>query len=195
LGRFVGVVQVPGLFEAAGANRKSVKLRAQPASDAPIAYVASEPIQLESAEYAYEESAAVVYERRNGWYRVGYVAGEERHPAWLAPQDAGTFQDNYELFRDRLAYLTASWDGRIYRLPEVGADPQVIRRADLGGDDRHVDIEIVRLERVGDAIWALVVVLGPGRCSAQHSPVVAAGFVPLFDSRDTLNIWFYSRGC
>lgn len=108
---FLGVVEVPAMSQTSESDPmaapRTVALRSRPAPEAPIVRVAV--TDLERAEHRYEESAALVYERRvdvvtfeNGWYRVGYVQANERRSAWLAPEDAGQFRSLDDLLLDRL---------------------------------------------------------------------------------------------
>lgn len=200
---FIGVVEVPaadGVSESeASVERRPVVLRSEPTPKAPVARVlAGDPV-LEYVESRYEQRAALVYERRDGWYRVGYLDGERRS-AWLAPQDAGRFTSLDDLFRDRLHHMTETWDRRLYRRPGIGNDYQVVEKklsTPLEEDD-ETDAELVKLSEIGKDRWAMIVILREGeRCSTGHGreTVVAAGWVPVFGAHGKPNIWFFARGC
>ena len=203
---FIGVVEVPavgGVSESdARVERRPVALRSKPTSKAPVARMLAGGTVLEYVEHRYEEMAALVYERRDGWYRVGYLDGE-RGSAWLSPEDAGRFTTLYDLLQDRMHHMTETWDRRLYRRPGVGDDYQVVeeekghaRRS--GWTGHHMDAELVKLSKVGKDRWAMVVILREGeRCTTAHGleAVVAAGWVPVFGATGKPNIWFYARGC
>jgi hypothetical protein len=50
-------------------------LRSKPTPKAPVALMLAGDTVLEYVEYRYEGKPALVYEPRDGWYRVGYLDG------------------------------------------------------------------------------------------------------------------------
>jgi hypothetical protein len=123
--RLAGLVEVPAAFNrftpdgSAMPAEKHIELRARPVPDGAVVATVSEPNQLESREYDYEESGAVAYARDGEWTLVkisGGVAG------WLAPQDAGTYHSLESLLQEHndLAELTDAWEGSIR--PSAGND-------------------------------------------------------------------------
>jgi hypothetical protein len=119
--RLAGIVEVPAVFNRYTPDgnpipqEKTVEIRTRPAVDSPIAALIAEPRQLESREYGYEESGAVVYARERGWSLVRTESAD----GWLAPEDAGMYHalDALLAEHDELADLTDAWDGTIVSTP------------------------------------------------------------------------------
>jgi hypothetical protein len=120
--RLAGIVEVPAVFNRYRADgtpippEKSVEIRTRPAVNSPVAATIAEPGQLESQEYGYEESGAVVYARDRSWSLVRTDSGVV---GWLSPQDAGEYHTLEALLahHHELAHLTDAWDGAIAAAP------------------------------------------------------------------------------
>jgi hypothetical protein len=120
--RLSGIVEVPAVFNRYSADgnpippEKHVEIRTRPAVDSPVAATIADGGQLESEEYDYEESGAVVYARDRNWSLVRTNTGVV---GWLSPQDAGAYHTFEALLHhyDEVAYLADAWDGTIATAP------------------------------------------------------------------------------
>lgn len=88
------------------AAQAELVLHAAPDAASRVVAEASSLADLQTPEVAYELPAAVVRERRSGWYRLMHQAAGG---GWVAPDQAGTFWPCPEVVTERLSYLTAGW--------------------------------------------------------------------------------------
>ncbi|MGE3512502.1 MAG: hypothetical protein AB7N65_26870, partial [Vicinamibacterales bacterium] len=72
-----------------------------------------EPLPLPVREFAYEQPAAIVLERRDRWARIRLADGD----AWVRQPGRSDFLPLQALLTDRLTYLTEEWDGRLAAVP------------------------------------------------------------------------------
>lgn len=157
--RTIGIVEVPGLFnfnlvdpDGPVPQRKGgarILLRTRPTLDAPIAATIAEHEDLDSREYGYEESGALVYGRERGWSLVKTTDGVT---GWLAPGDSGEFHSFEALIESGLTYLTDDWDGFVSSSPGGGDRARV-----PGNPDRAV------VGYIAPVLPHVTVVLEPGQ--------------------------------
>jgi len=134
-------------------------------------------------ESGYEEPAAIVLQRRDGWFRVRLSEGT----AWLQASPRDEYFPLEQLLTDRLTYLTDAWDGHLSESPGgAAAEPTVSGR----------DVRLGQFRRVGDRLWVHVEVLSHSICESTEEPTVAArGWMPAHAVSGEPAIWFFSRGC
>lgn len=197
----VGIVQVPKLFGTPDPNGPpgsqqqgasgSVNAHERPTTESKAITELRNPESVEKLEYAYEESGAVVYQRKDGWYQIGLVPAGWR--AWISAKDAGNFYSLEQLLTDALAYVTKHWDRTLRQSPELSAPakPLVL----VGGKRFAGDIRVVETKRIDDDLWLHVELLVPGPCSGDEAKAVAQGWIPAYARSHDLNAWFHSRGC
>jgi hypothetical protein len=195
----IGLVEIPAVFgrsvpggpPGAAPERppRPISLRERPSRESRIVGSASSPDQIEAREHDYENMSAVVYQRTQGWYRIGYRTDGRVLPAWVSPDEAGPFRSLPELLMNGLAYLTNEWDRML--LPEPGG---VGMRIPAAEEFPHVNVIESREWQGG--LWLRVELLAPGRCREPgEPPVVAWGWIPAHASSGKPNAWFFSRGC
>lgn len=147
---------------------------------------ALEPLPLPVREFAYEQPAAIVLERRDRWARIRLADGD----AWVREPARSDFLPLQTLLSDRLTYLTEEWDGRLAAVP--GGPLRGGARVELGEQAARVTAFRVH----NGALWTQVAVLARGVCDGGETPpVVAQGWVPAHAGSGEPNVWFYSRGC
>lgn len=211
--RFVGLVDLPSLsWYLAESDRKSVTLYSAPSNSAPAHATIRGWTELPTAEMGYEETAALVLERRDGWYRIGIMPGrlppdvqDERHAlswydfssagteAWLAPEDAGQFKSYEDLVAENLSYLGDRWDGLLSVEPDTAAG--VRRLAPQWRSGNEVDAGVRETRWVGDRLWLRVAVGWPGACEGAATMTIAEGWVPAHTAAGQPVVRYYSRGC
>jgi len=142
-------------------------------------------------ESDYEQPALVVLGRRGPWYQVALQSGR----AWMRHDAEADFLSYPELLTDRLAYLRAEWDGRLWASPDAKA-PQPAAAGWRGLTRDHVIIEMLGVRRIGDGAWIRIRTLATNPCEPDSSgPPSISGWLPAYRSSGETTAWFYSRGC
>lgn len=145
----------------------------------------------EYREYTYEGAAAVVYEQRPGWYRIGIRAALEhgRSTAWISAKSAGEFLGLGDFLVNAQTYLNEHWDGYVWTAPENGMRTGLSRlkreRAPQAREEYAVHIQEIR--EIGDGVWFKVETLR-GACQG-NSTVVDRGWVPAYSADGALVAW------
>jgi len=142
-------------------------------------------------ESDYEVSALIVLARRGPWFQVALQRGR----AWMRHDAEADFLSYPELLTDRLAYLRAGWDGRLWASPGAKApQPATAAGRKVASDD--MVIELLGVRRIGDAAWIRVRTLSANACDPDfHGAPSITGWLPAYRSSGQTAAWFYSRGC
>jgi hypothetical protein len=142
-------------------------------------------------ESDYEVPALVVLGRRGPWFQVALQSGR----AWMRHAAEADFLSYPELLTDRLAYLRAGWDGRLWASPAAKA-PQPATAAWRKIASDNVGIEMLGVRRIGDAAWIRVRTLAAKACDPD-SPIAPSitGWLPAYRESGQTTAWFHSRGC
>jgi hypothetical protein len=74
----------------------------------------------------------------------------------------------------------------------VDAKPDTEFRVPL--ESREAAVAIAGKTSVDGEVWLLVVVT-ESPCEGGDPAVLSAGWLPLYAADNSLNVWFYSRGC
>ena len=148
---------------------------------------------LDSFEWSYEAPAAGVYgyryDGKQSWYQVRLEATGQS--GWIVASKQLQFHPLSELLLHSLAYLTGSWDKRVF---SDLVDPATAKLLDVSGD--QIPIEVAVTAMFEDQLWVLVVVLQQSQCSSAAPPaVIDAGWLPVHSPEGEVNAWYYSRGC
>jgi hypothetical protein len=216
--RLIGLVELPGVFGTRsqdgppGQNPPigpvALRVFARPGDREPFAVV-TDGEQVRAAAHGYEESSAVVYARRGGWFEIG-LRGLNQPAGWVAPADTRTFRTLEALLTDGLTYVTAGWDRRLFERPTVEARATLFPRApenlaaDLMTDEDvlgfwpapdETGVIVLETRQVRGRLW-LKVSLHEHTCiSTSSGPGLATGWIPAQSAEGHTNVWFYSRGC
>ncbi|MBL4620864.1 MAG: hypothetical protein JKY89_00545 [Immundisolibacteraceae bacterium] len=148
---------------------------------------------LETFEWSYEAPAAAVFgyhhDGEQAWYQLGLESTGAR--GWVVASKQLNFHPLSELVSESLAYLTGSWDKRVFS--DV-ADPATAKLLDVTGDE--IPIEVAGTAMFEGQLWVLVVVMKQSQCWSSAAPqVLDVGWLPAHSASGQLNIWYYSRGC
>ena len=201
----IGLVLLPGIFgppERGGvlpaANPVAVPIYDAPEGGARKLAELEEIDDFEYREYTYEGGAAVVYERRPGWYRIGVRAAMEtdRTSAWLSAKSAGALLDLSDLLVGSQAYLNEHWDGYVWTAPEGGMRgglSKLKRNRDPNAREEYA-ARVVDVREIGDGVWLQIEMLS-GSCSGGAPSVVDSGWVPAYAESGDLVAWLNARGC
>jgi hypothetical protein len=148
--------------------------------------------QLPAEESGYEIPAAIVYERRDQWFRIRLAKGS----AWIRRADATDFLAYPDTLRDRLAYILQGWDGVLRETP--GASRKAIPLSEGWKQllDRGIDIDYVGSRRVDNDLWIYIRLTTEGECGQKLEGVTpVSGWIPAYRPNRSPSVWFSSRGC
>jgi hypothetical protein len=148
--------------------------------------------ELPSEESRSDIAAAVVYERRERWFRVAVPQGS----AWIERANADDFLSYPLLLSRRHAYLRNDWNGQLRQTAgfEFPIAPLPIEWK--GRVTKQIGIEVLRMTRVGSDDWILVR-FSTDRCGDATVKMLkpVQGWLPAYRSDGTTTAWFHSRGC
>jgi hypothetical protein len=148
--------------------------------------------ELPTDEIGYEMQAAVVYERRDTWFRIALL----QDSAWIERDDNVNFlsypasltSDTY------LTYLRQDWDGRLWTAPGAAAAvaaPQGWQAYRA----KSLPVRVLSTRTVGQEIWIQIRFETGDVCGETLEGVTPLeGWIPAYRQTMT-SVWFYSRGC
>lgn len=149
-------------------------------------------------ESGYEVPAlAIVGATTGGWYRIALDA-EGKQSGWVKATDGYHSLADLLANTERLTYLAADWDGRLYRSAtrssEVTAKSANHARAPDSSAAAETPYRVRRSTVAGGELWLEVEVLD--EVCGEHDPRVQhTGWVPVHAADGHLWAWFHSRGC
>jgi hypothetical protein len=201
--RLIGLLEVPALWgypdpdgppgaTLATRPKGPVRLRDAPRPSAKVIAAVVRPDQLQSAEFDYEASAAVAYEARGGWYRIGLAGGGT---AWISPEQTFNFHPYERLVIDGLANFTRHWDGVL--LSEAAGSKRLAVPPDpeRGDNPEYRSVKVHEARRVGDVLWFRLDVVRGSFCDDEPPSVLVSGWVRAHAGNGAPTVWFHSRGC
>ncbi len=194
--RVIGIVEVPAIFGVVdlhgppGARLASVShsvtVYVKPVTGSKVVAIVKSVGDIAIAEYGYEESGALVYDKRGGWYMIGIGSGAGSSRGWLRPADTGRYHSLTGLLKKGPSYLTRSWNLQLAPAPAAQAIRQNVKTRDI----RVIDTRVIKQKTL-----LRIELLQPGACKSPSPKVVARGWIPAFAPNGHMNAWFYSRGC
>jgi hypothetical protein len=147
--------------------------------------------QLPTEESGYETPAAIVYQRDGRWFRIALQQGS----SWVMRDDPTDFVSYPELLNDRLSYVRAGWDGRIWETPGAMGTAHALPPGWTSHLNRNIPLEFLGSRRIGNEMW-IQVRLNTDSCGEILEGVSAVtGWVPAYQTSGFPSAWFYSRGC
>lgn len=202
-GVLIGLLELPTIFgpgEVGGIVQapqpKAVAVFDSPDANAPVTARPIKPQDLDYQEIGYEQGAAVVYEERPGWYRIGLApaGGVGKRSGWVKAGDAGAYAPLEQLLVARMTYLNEHWSGDLWDAPEAGSAVQhsPLKHAE-GRQEYSVEVRETRL--IDRGLWLKVALHKSDPCEGGQSEVAAEGWVPAYSKEGQLVIWYHSRGC
>lgn len=180
-GSLIGLLDIAG-FSHAGFAR----LHQRPDTESPVLGEIESYDDFTTFEVGYEQAAAVVYARRDGWSRLQL---EDGRYGWLPPDFAGTYYPYPDVVVRRLNYLT-DFHGFVW--PNMGAGNPVRLS---GFTDDEIPVEVHESAMLGGSPWLRVTVFRTGPCEGGEPEVLASGWIPAYGASGEPSAWFYSRGC
>jgi hypothetical protein len=144
---------------------------------------------LPTLEIGYEIGAAIVYERRNAWYRIALKSGS----AWIRRDNPKNFRSYPEILRGRgLGYLAEHWQGT---LRSVAGRSGEMARVPRGLDEREIGMKYLGSRQIGKELW-LHVQLMTEQCGQTVEGVgMLSAWIPAYRPNGSPAAWFRSRGC
>jgi hypothetical protein len=144
---------------------------------------------LPALEYDYEMPAAIVVERRNGWFRVKLAKGS----GWIKASTTDRFMPLADLFEEFVGVtsIDQSFTGNLLTAPDVRATAAAPVKPGQS-------VQVIEMRDVDGRTFVKIDVMSHSVCDAGASgppDVVATGWLPLHASTGDPTIWFSSRGC
>lgn len=145
--------------------------------------------QLPTEESGYEIPAAIVYERAGSWYRIALKRGS----AWMTHRSNADFLPYPELLLgDRLTYIRAGWDGRLWQSPGTGTPTRIPA---LTQNDDAIPIDALSIRRVRQQFWIQVRMSSHCDEDRADDDKAITGWIPAHRADNRPAAWFYARGC
>ena len=110
--------------------------------------------------------SAVVYEKKNGWYRVGYSVDGKEGKGWLSPPDAGFYRPLQNLLHNNLSSLMEGWNGRLYEYPSRNAPSKTLEH----NHPYNTSLGVAKWTTVNGTLWFLVAVTRESACGSGPFP-------------------------
>lgn len=166
-----------------------VTLRDGPSVQASVLRRVESMDELPQREATYEFPAAIVMDRRDGWYAIRVDAADEAALGWVAAEQAGTWWPLEKLLVGRLTYLTDAWDGLLW--PDAAGAGRVLRL------EREAErpVEVIGTAEFGGSLWLRLRILGASPCEGGEPGATHGGWIPAWSVAGQPNAWFHSRGC
>jgi hypothetical protein len=180
--RALGFVELDGTVQ----RNLDLALYEKPSRDAPIVSHVRDAAALTTAEYGYEKRGILVAGEDNGWLKIGHEAGT----GWLPPERSGAYVKLFDVLKNGLAFMQASWDGSLYEEP-AGKLASVD-----GALPSETSVEVVEERWVGGEWWLKVEVLNANPCQASGDvKTIRSGWNKGHDSDGMSVVGIYARGC
>lgn len=147
------------------------------------------------AESGYEIPALAVFGAEGQWLRIALGASQF---GWVQAGSGYHSLPDLLATSERLTYLAAEWDGRLYGEPgtagELVLPPEQRRRKDDPTRTDPVPYKALAHTVVAGRLWLKVEILDEV-CGERDPRVLHTGWVPAQSPSGELWAWFYSRGC
>jgi hypothetical protein len=147
--------------------------------------------ELPTQESGYELPAAVVYERRERWFRIAAAQGS----AWIERANDKDFRPYPHLLTEKRAHLRNDWDGQLRKTAGVRSaiEPVPVEwQKEIRGE---IEIEVLGVTRLGNDDWLHVRFAVDGCDDSLKALKPVEGWLPAYRSDGKPAAWFYSRGC
>lgn len=180
--RALGFVELEGTVQ----RNLDLALYEKPSREAPIVGRVRDAAALMTAEYGYEKRGLLVAGEDNGWFKIAHEAGT----GWLPPERSGAYVKLFDVLKDGLAFLHASWDGSLYDEPAgkvVSVD---------GALPSETSVDVVEERWVDGQWWLKVDVLNANPCQASGDvKTIRSGWIRGHDAEGMSVVGIYARGC
>lgn len=201
--RVVGIVEVPGFFGGPGKENppktKALRLFQKPSFFSQVAGVIHSGGELDHEEFDYEAPGALVFAQSGLRFRPWYYVKGEKVSGWLPPSDAARFHSYESLVRERLTYLVADWDGRVWDAPgydQPSRRPPLPKRTAADHPRTRCGVDVQDSRTVQGQLWFKVQLRSlPDPDPGSREWRGACGWVPAYSARGEIRVWFFSRGC
>jgi len=142
-------------------------------------------------ESGYEIPAAIVFERRDAWFRVRLAKGS----VWIHHNDPTDFLPYPELVRPS-PHTMQTWDGTLRRTPGLSGQVIPLPSGWKVLLDRQLNIHYLGSQRVGKELWLHIRLAAKAGCDQIYEGVTdVEGWIPAYHTDRTTLVWFSSRGC
>ncbi len=184
----IGMLAFPELVDLPSTTllKNPINIYSSPEDEAPLQRKIPALSELKTREIGYEMEAALVFHRSDEWSQVKLLSGEF---GWVKDSESTRFHSLKEILPGRVSYLTRNWDRLIWRVP--GAD--IPTELSMKGDEIAVDI--TSSKEIANSLWFKVHIYKENPCSNGNRDFTWSGWIPAWNAKGELSIWFWSRGC
>lgn len=143
---------------------------------------------MKSFSYNYEGTAFSVFEKKADWVKVAIEFPEKKY-GWVKLEKSYTYLPLEALLKDRLYRTTDTFDGSYYKtlnLKELKSTEDLLVEESLG-------FKVVDQKFIGGKLYYHVQFV-EGQCIGKEKKL-GSGWMPVINKKNSLNIWFYSKGC
>jgi len=148
--------------------------------------------ELPTLESGYEIPAAIVYERRDAWFRIRLKGGS----VWIRHAPEEDFLSYPEMLEENLPDILQGWDGTLRAAPGPGGAVTPLSEGWKVLLDRTLSAQYLGSQKVGDDLWLHVRLAAKTPCDQTYEGVTdLTGWIPAYRPNGTPTMWFASRGC
>lgn len=142
----------------------------------------------EFEEYDYKVAGALVYETKEGWYRIS----RNKENLWVRAQDSKGYHPYPEILEGKYTFFI----GKIPQLWQRPSGPvQSLQHVYHQRYEGQFPVKVLKRELINDRWWLKVAFLEESPCIDSKKRTVQEGWVPAYDKNNQMQFWFYSRGC
>ncbi|MSU44682.1 hypothetical protein EXS45_00660 [Candidatus Nomurabacteria bacterium] len=193
--RVIGILEIPNLplpeegFEENGKLIKPLKIY-NLSKNGTLVTTAMTFQDLELKEYTYEGSGVVIYKMEDQSYQIKLNDGTK---GWIMYENKQVFHPIENLLSQGMAYLTTTWNGKLYATPEMKQATDFQQTLSYFNSESSINVLDIKKDSNGQTWMKIQIITSP--CTNGESKTLEEGWIPMYSTSGDLNAWFYSRGC
>jgi hypothetical protein len=143
-------------------------------------------------EVDYEQPAAIVFERRENWFRIKLQFGS----GWVEREADDLFAPYPALLDDALTYIPQAWDGKLFQAADPSAAAVEIPAAWRVFTRDILPVKVLDDALIGGESWLHIRIDVDAGCGTLPAELPSfEGWLPAYRQSGDTAVWFHSRGC